>query len=179
MYKSSDSQFFRTTAAIQSWPDAFNISRFVMTFFNYLGSYRNIMQFQISSRRENMLWYIPELSRSEFLEKFSADNSALSDAEDNTSWLLNRGGITDLPLLRRLLTFPKNSPEPSFKNPSVRKKNISKRAGLWESISSTRIGKHGVIQKFFVGSSSTTKCNHNCDQALKKAAGDLYRVHIY
>ena len=35
--------------------------------------------------------YIPELSRSEFLEKFSANNFALSDAEDNTSWSLNRG----------------------------------------------------------------------------------------
>ena len=29
----------------------------------------------------------------QFLEKFSANNFALSDAEDNTSWPLNRGGI--------------------------------------------------------------------------------------
>ena len=50
----SDLQFFRTTAAVQSWPHAFNISRFVITFFNYLESYRSIMQFQISSRWENM-----------------------------------------------------------------------------------------------------------------------------
>ena len=34
---------------------------------------------------------IPESSRLEFLEKFSANNFALSDAEDNTSGLLNRG----------------------------------------------------------------------------------------
>ena len=40
---------------------------------------------------------IPESSRSEFLEKFSPNNFALSDAEDNTSGLLNRGGIADLP----------------------------------------------------------------------------------
>ena len=44
---------------------------------------------------------IPESSRLEFLEKFAANNFAFSDAEDNTSWLLNRGGIADLPLFRR------------------------------------------------------------------------------
>ena len=48
---------------------------------------------------------IPESSRLEFLEKFSANNFALSDAEDNTSGLLNRGGIADLPLLRTLLAI--------------------------------------------------------------------------
>ena len=47
----------------------------------------------------------PESSRLEFLEKFSANNFALSDAEDNTSRPLNRGGITDLPLLRTLLAI--------------------------------------------------------------------------
>ena len=41
---------------------------------------------------------IPESSRLKFLEKFSANNFALSDAEDNTSGPLNRGGIADLPL---------------------------------------------------------------------------------
>ena len=45
---------------------------------------------------------IPESSRLEFLEKFSANNFALSDAEDNTSGQLNGGGIADLPLLRAL-----------------------------------------------------------------------------
>ena len=34
---------------------------------------------------------IPESSRSEFLERFSANNFALSDAEVNTSGQLNRG----------------------------------------------------------------------------------------
>ena len=38
---------------------------------------------------------IPESSRLEFLEKFSANNFALSDAEENTSGPLNRGGIAD------------------------------------------------------------------------------------
>ena len=41
---------------------------------------------------------LPESSRLEFLEKFSANNPALSDAEDNTPSPLNRG-IADLPLL--------------------------------------------------------------------------------
>ena len=45
---------------------------------------------------------IPESSRSEFLEKFSANNFALSDAEDNTSGPLNRGAIADLSSLRTL-----------------------------------------------------------------------------
>ena len=57
---------------------------------------------------------IPESSRLEFLKKFLANNIALSDAEDNTSGLLNRGGIADLPLLRTLLAVHQKSQEPSF-----------------------------------------------------------------
>ena len=41
---------------------------------------------------------IPKSSRLEFLEKFLANNLALTDVEDNTSGWLNRGGIADLPL---------------------------------------------------------------------------------
>ena len=66
------------------------------------------MEFQISSRRETGK-EIPESSRLEFLEKFLANNIALSDAEDNTSGLLNRGGIADLPLLRTISNSPKVS----------------------------------------------------------------------
>ena len=51
---------------------------------------------------------IPESSRLEFLEKFSANNFALSNTEDNTSGPLNSGGVTDLPLLRTLLAFGKS-----------------------------------------------------------------------
>ena len=43
---------------------------------------------------------IPESSILELLAKILANNFALSDAEDNTSRPLNRGGIADLPLLR-------------------------------------------------------------------------------
>ena len=57
---------------------------------------------------------IPESSRLEVLEKFSANNFALSDAEDNTSSPLRRGGIADLPLLRTLLAIHQKSQEPSF-----------------------------------------------------------------
>ena len=52
---------------------------------------------------------IPESSRFEFLEKFLANNIALSDAEDYTSGPLNRGGIADLPLLRTLLAIRQKS----------------------------------------------------------------------
>ena len=57
---------------------------------------------------------IPESSRLEFSENFLANNFALSDAVDNTSGLLNRGGITDLPLLRTLLAICQKSQDPSF-----------------------------------------------------------------
>ena len=57
---------------------------------------------------------IPESSSLEFLEKFSVNNFALSDAEDNTSRSLNRGGIANLPSLRTLLTICQKSWEPNF-----------------------------------------------------------------
>ena len=70
------------------------------------------MQFQNISRRETGK-EIPESSRLEFLENFSANNFALSDAEDNTSRPLNNGGIADLLLLRTLLAICQKCPEPS------------------------------------------------------------------
>ena len=56
----------------------------------------------------------PTSSRLEFIEEFSVNNFALSDAEDKTSGPLNRGGIADLPLLRTLLAICQKSQEPSF-----------------------------------------------------------------
>ena len=58
---------------------------------------------------------IPESSRLDFSEHFSANNFALSDAENNTSGTLNRGGIANLPLLRTLLAISQKSREPSFR----------------------------------------------------------------
>ena len=57
---------------------------------------------------------IPESSRLQFIQKCSANNFSLSDAEDNTSRPLNRGGKADLPLLRTLLAIRQKSREPSL-----------------------------------------------------------------
>ena len=53
MSESSSSQLFRTTTGIQSGPEVSDESRFGMTFVTFFGSYRNIMQFQSSSRKKN------------------------------------------------------------------------------------------------------------------------------
>ena len=57
---------------------------------------------------------IPESSRLEFLQKFSPNNFALSDAEDNASRWLNTGDIADLPLLRTALAIRQKLRESSF-----------------------------------------------------------------
>ena len=61
------------------------------------------MQFQIRSRRKKKK--TPKSARLEFLEKLLENNFALSDAEDKTSGLLNKGGIADLPSLKTLLAI--------------------------------------------------------------------------
>ena len=55
-----------------------------------------------------------ESSGTKFLEKFLVNKCVLSDAEDSTSWLLNRGSILDLTLLRTLLAIFCKSQEQSF-----------------------------------------------------------------
>ena len=79
-----------------------------MTFLMILGVIETLCSFRLVLEGKTGK-EIPETSRLEFLEKFSANNFALSDAEDNTSCLLNRGGIADLPLLRTLLAICKES----------------------------------------------------------------------
>ena len=113
MYESSGSQFFRTTTGIQSGPDAFDESRFVMTLLTILGVMEILCSFRLVLEGKTGK-EIPESSRFEFLEKFLGNNFALSDAEDNTSGPLNRGGIADLPFLRTLLAIRQKSREPSF-----------------------------------------------------------------
>ena len=54
------------------------------------------MQLQISLIERKPGKEIPESSKLEFLEKFSANDFALSDAEENTSGTLNRGVVADL-----------------------------------------------------------------------------------
>ena len=71
------------------------------------------MEFQLSVRRKAGKDK-PESSETEFLEKFLVNKCVLSDAEDKTSGLLNRGVILDLTLLRTLLAICCKSEEPSF-----------------------------------------------------------------
>ena len=113
MYESSGSQFFRTTTGIQSGPDAFDESRFVLTFLTNLGVMEILCSFRLVLEGKTGK-EIPESLRLEFLEKFLVNNFALSDAEDNTSGPLNRGGTADLPLLRTLLAIRQRSQEPNF-----------------------------------------------------------------
>ena len=104
MYDSSSSKVFRVATGIQSGPDAFDESRFVATFLTILGVTEILFSFRLVLEGK-MGKEIPESSILEFLEEFLANNFALSDAEENTSGLLNRGGIADLPLLRTLSAF--------------------------------------------------------------------------
>ena len=84
-----------------------------MTFLTILGVIEILCSFKLvlegKTGRE-----MPESSRLEFSEKFSANNFALSDAENNTSRPLNRRGIADFPLLRTLLAIHQKSRKPSF-----------------------------------------------------------------
>ena len=108
MYESSGPQFFRTTIGIESGSDTFDESRFVMTFLTIMGVTEILCSFRLVLERKTGK-EIPKSSRLEFLEKFLANNIALSDVEENTCGLLNRGGIEDLPLLRTLLAIPQKS----------------------------------------------------------------------
>ena len=84
-----------------------------MTFLTILGVTEILCSFKLVLEGKTGK-EIPESSRLEFLEKFSANNFALSDAEDTTCGPLNRGGIADLSLLRTLLAIHQKSREPSF-----------------------------------------------------------------
>ena len=84
-------QLFETTTGIQSGTDAFDESRFVITFLTVLGvmeiySFRKVLEEKTGKE-------ILESSRLEYLENFLSNNFALSDAEDNTFGALNRGGM--------------------------------------------------------------------------------------
>ena len=75
-----------------------------MTFLTILGVTEILCSFKLVLEGKTGK-EIPESSRLEFLDKFSANNFALSDAEDNTSGPLNGGGIADSTLLRTLLAI--------------------------------------------------------------------------
>ena len=84
MYESSGSQFLRTTTGIQSGPDAIDESRFVMTFLTILGVMEILCSFRLVLNRKQVRRYHSHI-KIRFLEKFLANNFALSDAEGNTS----------------------------------------------------------------------------------------------
>ena len=86
MYESSGSQFFRSTTGIHTGLDTFDKSRFVMIFLTILGVIEILCSFRLVLEGKTGK-EIPKSSRLEFLEKFIANNFALSDAEDNTSGL--------------------------------------------------------------------------------------------
>ena len=69
IHESSGSQFFRTTTGIHSVPDAFDESRFVMTFLTILGVTEILSSFGLILE-EKTGKEIPEETRLEFLEKF-------------------------------------------------------------------------------------------------------------
>ena len=112
MYESSGASSGSLEPPLEYNQDQTHESRFVMTFLTILGvteilcSFRLVLQGKTSKE-------IPESS--EYSEKILASNFALSDAEDNTSGLLNRGGIADLTLLRTVLAICQKSREPSFR----------------------------------------------------------------
>ena len=89
------------------------LTRFITTFLTILGVTEILCSFKLVLERKAGK-ETPESSRLEVKQKFSANNFALSDAEDNTSGTLNRGGIADLPLLRTLLAIRQKSRQPSF-----------------------------------------------------------------
>ena len=110
MHESSGWQFFRTTFGIHVRPVSFDTSRLAMT---NLGITEIICNFRLILEGKTGK-EIPELSIFELLEKFLANNFALSNSKDNTSGPLNRGGIADLVLLRTLFAICQKSWEPSF-----------------------------------------------------------------
>ena len=75
-----------------------------MTFLTILGVTEILCSFRLVLEGKTGK-EIPESSRLEFLEKFLANNLALSDAEDNTSGPLNKGGIANLAMLTTLITI--------------------------------------------------------------------------
>ena len=95
MYESSGSKFFRTTTGIQSGPGVRNFITEILC------NFRLVLEGKAGKK-------IPASSRSEYLEKFSANNFALWNAEFNTSGPLNREGIADLLCWEQYYQFAKS-----------------------------------------------------------------------
>ena len=76
MYESSGLQFFRTTTGIQSEPDTFDESRFVMIFLRIMGVMEILCSFRLVLEGKTGK-EIPEPLRLELLEMFLVNNFAL------------------------------------------------------------------------------------------------------
>ena len=113
MYDSSGSQFFRAATGTKSVPDSFDESMFVRTFLTILEVTEILCNFRLVLKGKAGK-EISESSRLELSGIFLANNFALSDAENNTTELLNGGAVTDLPLLRIQLAIRQMSHEPRF-----------------------------------------------------------------
>ena len=73
MSESSGSQFLRTTTEINSCPDAFDVSRLVLTFLNILGVTEISCSFRLVLEGKTGI-EIPESSRLEFLDWLLLDS---------------------------------------------------------------------------------------------------------
>ena len=113
IYESSGSQFLRTTTGIQSGPVAFGELRFVITSLTILRVIEILCSIRLVLQGKTCK-EIQEPSRLHFLERFLANNFALSVTEDSSYGPLNRGGIAGLPLLGTLLAIHQKSRGPSF-----------------------------------------------------------------
>ena len=96
-----------------------------MTFLSILGVMETLCNFRLVIGRKTGK-EISEPSRLEFLEKFSVKHFAVSDAENNTSGPLHRGGIGDLPLLRTLIAIRQH----------ITNSNLSRERSFWELMES-------------------------------------------
>ena len=77
MHEVSSLQFFRTTTEIQSGPDTFDESKFLMKFLINLVATGILCNFKLVLEGKTG----KEISRLEFLAKFSANSFALSNEE--------------------------------------------------------------------------------------------------
>ena len=91
----------------------FDKSRFVATFLTILGVMEILLSFRLVLQGKTGK-ETPLSSKLEFLEKFLANNFALTYTKDNTSGLLNEEHIADLPLLRTLIAIHQKSRQQSF-----------------------------------------------------------------
>ena len=103
MSESSGWQFFKTTTRIQSGTDDFDKSRLAMIFLTILGVTEILCDIRLVLK-EKTGKEVPESSRLEFLEIFSASNFALSDQKTTPpdDWIEE---VYDLPLLQTLLVI--------------------------------------------------------------------------